>query len=193
MQHVLQNYSYHLPLLISTREFSQLPSSPEPFRFQVAWTTHERFKKALQDHWPTGATIVPALKSLTNALTVWNKEVFGNRFQRKRKLWARIQGVQRKLNEDHNPYLRKLKMRLKGQLRIVLDQIETFWMQKSRFEAIRDRDRNTRYFHTSTIIHRKFNHIEILQNDGDQWFIDSNEVRSMVRNFFQGLYTEEQT
>jgi len=84
-------------------------------------------------------------------------------------------------------------MRFKVQFRIVLDQIETFWMQKSKVEAIRGGDRNTWSFHTSTVIRQKFNLIEVLQNDDGEWVTDPDEVRSMVWNFFQGLYTEEQT
>jgi len=70
--------------------------------------------------------------------------------------------IQRQLSEGRNRYLLKLETRLKHELREVLDQIETFWIQKSRVEANRDDDRSTQYCHTSTIIRRKFNQIELL-------------------------------
>jgi len=47
-------------------------------------------------------------------------------------------------------------------------------MQKSRVEAIWDGDLNTRYFHTSTIIWRKFNRIEAFQNDDGEWVTERN-------------------
>lgn len=155
MQHLLQNYSDHLPLLVSTRGFAQIYSRLKLFRFQVVQTTHEGFGKGLQKNRPENTTIIPALRSLSRALNTWNKEVFGNLFRRKRKLWACFQGIQRKL-------MLKLETRLKGQLREVLDQTETFQMHKSRVEAIQDRDRNTHYLHTSTVTKRKFNRIEVL-------------------------------
>ncbi|KAJ8422962.1 hypothetical protein Cgig2_002711 [Carnegiea gigantea] len=135
----------------------------------LAWTTPEGFDKVLQEHWLNNTALVPALQTL---------EVFGNLFRRKRKLWARIPGIQTKLNQGRNPYLRKLETRLKGQLRTVLDQIEIFWMQKSRVEAIQDGDYNTRYFHMN--IRHKFNRIEVLQNDEGDWVTDSEQVNHMT-------------
>ena len=107
------------------------------------------------------------------------------------KLWACLQGIQRKLNEGCHRYLLKLEIKLKGQLREVLDQIDTFWMQKVRREAIRDGDGNTRYFHTSTIIRLKLNRIKALQDTTGQRIVDSESVLNVVGGFFMGLYTEE--
>ncbi|GKA76429.1 hypothetical protein Tco_0782890 [Tanacetum coccineum] len=60
-------------------------------------------------------------------------------------------------------------------------------------EALRDGDRNTTYFHTSTIIRRKFNRIEALKNDADEWILDQDELKNMMVSFFRNLYsiTEE--
>ncbi|KAJ8444073.1 LOW QUALITY PROTEIN: hypothetical protein Cgig2_030930 [Carnegiea gigantea] len=91
--HLLYNYADPLPLLISTCGFAQLLRSPNPFRFQVVWTTHEGFGK------------------------------------------------------------------------------------KSRVEAIRDGNRNTRYFHMNTVIHWKFNLIEVLQYDEGEWVTVPNETK----------------
>ena len=55
-------------------------------------------------------------------------------------------------NKGRHRYLLKLEVKLKGQPREVLDQIETFRMQKSRVEATQDGDRNIHHFHTSMLI-----------------------------------------
>ena len=52
---------------------------------------------------------------------------------------------------------------------MTLNQIETVWFQKSRMSAIRDGDRNTHYFHLSTIIRRKSNRTEALQDSSGTW------------------------
>jgi len=75
---------------------------------------------------------------------------------------------------------------------MVLDQIEMLWMQKERVEAIRDGDRNTWYYHTSTVVRRKVNRIEMLQEGEGNWVSDSQQISRMVRTFFVGLYYEEQ-
>ncbi|KAJ8430504.1 hypothetical protein Cgig2_010834 [Carnegiea gigantea] len=83
VQHLLQNYSGHLPLLLSLKGFAQIATIPKPFRFQVAWTTHEDLGAVLQDNWPADTKLVPALRSLSGTLDTWNKNVFGNPFCRK--------------------------------------------------------------------------------------------------------------
>ena len=78
-----------------------------------------------------------------------------------------------------------------GDLDKFLDQIDIFWFQKSRTEAIRDRDRNTRYYHLSTIVRRSFNRIEALQDAQGNWFWDDEGIKSMVRDFFLSLFSDD--
>ena len=47
-----------------------------------------------------------------------------------------------------------LEAKLRKELNVILNEIELFWFQKSRVEAIHDGDKNTKYFHISTIIRR---------------------------------------
>lgn len=66
------------------------------------------------------------------------------------------------------------------------------WFQKSRIEAICDGDRNTRYFHLSTVIRRrKRNRIEALQKKEGQWVMDANQVKGMVLDYWKNLFQEE--
>jgi len=97
---------------------------------------------------------VSNLYNLAAELSTWNKEVFGNLFRRKRKLWGRIEGIQRRLAAGAPLYLLKLERRLRLDLNQTLDQIAMSWFQKARVDQIEDGDRNTKHFHTSTIIRR---------------------------------------
>lgn len=65
--------------------------------------------------------------------------------------------------------LYKLEQKLRQQLDTVMREEELLWFQKSRMEAICDGDRNTKLFHHSTIIRRKRNRIEGLQDDNGVW------------------------
>ena len=47
----------------------------------------------------------------------------------------------------------------------VFEKKEVLWFQKSREKWIALGDRNTQYFHTSTIIRRRRNMIEMLKNE----------------------------
>jgi len=74
---------------------------------------------------------MPKLSELAVVLTTWNKEVFGNLFRRKRKLWARLEGIQRKIAEGAPRHILKLERRLRQELEKTLDQIAMLWFQKA--------------------------------------------------------------
>ncbi|KAJ8450542.1 LOW QUALITY PROTEIN: hypothetical protein Cgig2_020179 [Carnegiea gigantea] len=80
-----------------------------------------------------------------------------------------LEGIQKKLAQTPNRFLAKLEVQLKKELDEVLSQIELLWFQKSREDAIRDGDRNARYYHLSTIIRRKFNRIDSIQDANGNW------------------------
>ncbi|KAJ8431348.1 hypothetical protein Cgig2_002071 [Carnegiea gigantea] len=86
---------------------------------EVAWTKYIGFEKSVHDNWTDNVAVVSTLRSLSAALNKWNMEVFRNLFRRKRKLWARIQGIQRQLSQRRNRYLLNLETSLKQELREV--------------------------------------------------------------------------
>ncbi|CAJ2669285.1 unnamed protein product [Trifolium pratense] len=114
-----------------------------PFRFEAAWNTHENFKQVLQENWNRGRDLVFLLNNLTDNLKVWNKEVFGNIFKRKKELLARLNGIQNSRNYGYSNFLESLEKELQDQLATTLYQEECLWYQKSRGKWIADGDRNT--------------------------------------------------
>jgi len=49
--------------------------------------------------------ITQALGSLAKNMSQWNKEVFGNLFRRKRKVWAILKGIQQRFAYGTNHHL----------------------------------------------------------------------------------------
>jgi len=134
--------------------------------------------------------LVPALQHLVDNLGNWNREVFSNLFCRKQKTWARLEGIEKRLSAGGPRHLLNLETKLRKDLTVILNQIETFWFQKSRMEAICDGDRNTRYFHINTIIRRHFNRIETLKHNDGHWVTEADEVKRLVIDYFASLFTE---
>ena len=167
VRRLLQNQSDHYPFLIAPNGFAPINTVKRPFRFQAAWLTHEKFKDCLEESWRAHVPLHPLLHQVVDAFDKWNAETFGNLFRRKRIVWARLEGIQRSLSQQHNSSLIKLEAKWRRDLDEVLNQTDTLWFQKSRTEAIRDGDRNTRYYYLSTIMRRKLNRIEALQDAQD--------------------------
>lgn len=72
---------------------------------------------------------------------------------------------------------------------MVLEQEEVLWFQKSREKWIALGDRNTTYFHTSTIIRRRKNRIESLKGDDGRWISNLKDLEDLATDFYKWLYS----
>ena len=154
--------------------------------------THSGFDNLVRQGLKANTPMQDALGNLAEILNTQNKEVFGNLFQKKRKIQGRIEGIQRQLKGGGPRYLLKLERKLQNQLDDVLHQIELFWFQKSQIEYIRDGDRNTRFFHLNTIVRRRINRIEGLQLTDGTWVIEAQDLKIMVLDFLRPYVQRKQ-
>lgn len=53
-------------------------------------------------------------------------------------------------------------------------------------------DRNTRYFHGTTVVRRRRKHFSKIQNDNGDWVSDPEELERKVTGFYKKLYAEEE-
>ncbi|BBN70535.1 transposable element gene [Prunus dulcis] len=70
---------------------------------------------------------------------------------------ARVAGIQSSLCIQDNPFLADLEFNLKQEYAQILVQEEMMWMQKSRINWNKDGDRNTKFFHMTTVVLREIN------------------------------------
>ncbi|WCJ20597.1 LINE-1 retrotransposable element ORF2 protein [Euphorbia peplus] len=163
-----------------------------PFRYLMAWEDHSDFKNVVRHAWANLTSPVLAATVFKSNVTKWNREVFGNIFSRKHMILKRLAGVQRAISEGCNDYLILLERSLQNELIDVLRHEELLWFQKSRKQWLTKGDRNTKYFHLSTIIRRKQNKIEVIQLNNGNWIYDLNDIRSHAFNFYKNLFLEDQ-
>ena len=69
---------------------------------------------------------------------------------------------------------------------------EIYWKQKSRVSWLRDGDKNTAYFHATTIQRRRFNRIDKLCVGDDNWIEGEEIVHGEFKRFFENLFTAVQ-
>ncbi|KAA3482794.1 Retrovirus-related Pol polyprotein LINE-1 [Gossypium australe] len=63
--------------------------------------------------------------------------------------------------------------------------------KKSREKWIVQGDRNTKYFHTTTLVRRRRNKIEGLKNEMGAWITEPKDLKKMAVDYFQKLFTPE--
>ena len=169
--------SDHCPILLNTDPFEQKPS--KPFWFEQMWLIDPTFHSFIQDSWKASELIPSASSSLSRfprrleALIAnihsWNKTHFGNLFQHKTRLLARLRGIQVALAKKPFAFLYTLEHQLTQEYNTVLHQEYLFWCLKSRIMWLNYGDANTKFFHLKTIQRCSHSRVVTLKDDTSLW------------------------
>ncbi|XP_039035459.1 uncharacterized protein LOC120171922 [Hibiscus syriacus] len=151
-------YSDHNLILVNTDLGIPVDREKRPFRFEAAWLTHEEFKAVFSLAWDKKKdSLVNAVEETKNAIIEWKENRFGNIFKRKKTLMKRIQGIQRPSKYLYSAYLQELEKALEAEYQLVLNQEEILWFQKARLDWMLKGERNTKFFHLTTMVRRRYN------------------------------------
>lgn len=153
--HIPNFKSDHIPLWLKFKEASGYSRGKRPFRFLASWMTHDDFPGLVARNWNYQEEWNSNISSLTRVLKDWNKNVFGNIKYKKQRLMNRLDVISRSLSHGWNPFLLYLQDHLWREYEKVLFQEEIMWYQKSRCKWLQFGDKNTNYFHGTTIFRRK--------------------------------------
>ena len=93
-----------------------------PFKFQRFWLSDVTFPKVVENAWSQNIGLTEAIDIFQREATIWNKSHFGNIFARKRKIMARLNGIQRVLAMRPSSSLLDLENNLLKELDVVLRQ-----------------------------------------------------------------------
>lgn len=73
----------------------------------------------------------------------------------------------------------------------MLLQEEVLWMQKSPVDWLRLGDKNTKFFHTTTLVRRRRNRVETLMNDEGALLTDSTDLKNNALEFYKKLFSAD--
>ena len=65
------------------------------------------------------------------------------------------------------------------------------WMQRSRANWLKNRDKNTSFFHAYASARRKKNYIKCLKDDNGYSLEDTAVLNNHIQNYFSQLFTSE--
>ena len=100
------------------------------------------------------------MKYIKERIKKWNKDSFGNIMEEKEKLEKRIEEIKTQaIREGYTEDGKAEEQALINELMRREQQEEIIWKQKSRKLWLREGDRNTSFFHKSTVQHRQQNKI----------------------------------
>lgn len=82
----------------------------------------------MKDKWQSyNGDVHYKVNKLAGDLQEWNSKVVGNIFRKKRKLLARISGIQKSLCQNYNPFLVQLEEELVKEYELLRDQEAMYW------------------------------------------------------------------
>jgi ferredoxin-like protein FixX len=103
------------------------------------------------------------LKYIKYKLKEWNKEIFGNINQEKKNIEDKMRKLQKVcIAEGYTDDRKKEEIQMTQQWEARCQQEEILWCQKSQIRWLKEGERNTKFFHRTTIARRA--HKKILEN-----------------------------
>ena len=131
------------------------------------------------------------LEALKSKIKKWNKEEFGNIFQEKRKLEIRLQEIQSiGLNEGYSLALLEEEQLMEKKLEEREKQEELLWWQKSRIKWLREREKNSKFFHHSVIQSRFQKNIYSLKNEAGNILEGREEIEDLLNSHFSDILSD---
>ncbi|KAL5699305.1 hypothetical protein ACHQM5_030229 [Ranunculus cassubicifolius] len=190
--HLTAIESDHCPILLDSEPVHE--KYLKPFKFQAMWTRHSSYPDIISKSWSLSYPIDSILNLITKLkktkinLKKWNFEVFGNLGNNIKLVTEAIDTLQ---NLSPSKANLKEKKELEGKLEELLLCEEIFWQQKSRDKWIEAGEKNTKYFHASTVCRRKRNRIEWICDEFGDWFYTRKEIGAVLVDHFEKLLAPE--
>ena len=189
-----RNFSDHCPVLLRSKSIDW---GPKPFRIMDCWLNDTSFKKAVEESWTSnqqsgwgGYVLKEKIKALKNRLKVWNREQFGDTFNKYMKIQEDLNKMEEVTVDRQLSYLEVMtRKQLQEDLWVAARSHESLLRQKARSRWIKEVDCNSRYFHLMINASRRNNCLKGLLIDGT-WSEEPATVKEAVKVFFEQRFQE---
>ena len=170
-----------------------------PFRFEEFWLSHPDFEELVKSTWinftPTEGTKMSKfhqkLKHLKGAIKKWNHNTFGNIFKAQAMLSAEMKRIQQTIiTSGRTEELTKQEQDIESKNLERDKQEETLWRQKSRIRWLKNGEKNTIFFHKTTVQRRMINNITHIKNEQGEKIETHAGIEGEFINYFKKAHQE---
>ena len=117
--HLTRCVSDHYTVLLESNPSNEIHLS-RPFRFQSLWLSDLSFPRIVSEAWGFSRPFQVAIECFSRKASDWNKHHFGNIFGRKKRVLARLNGIQKALAENPSRSLIEMEKSLHKELNDLL-------------------------------------------------------------------------
>ncbi|XP_072080884.1 uncharacterized protein [Arachis hypogaea] len=163
------------------------------FKYEAYWEDHDECENVIRRGWGREGRsedenwnkLIKRMEGSKRELRKWSKVIFKRADHEIERMKARLQEIMSSdLAEERQEEIKELKRRTT----FLWKQEKKFWGQRVRIKWLRMGDKNTTFFHASTVQRRDKNRIEILKNANGEWISEEDEVRKMAEEYFESLF-----
>eukprot|EP00253_Pinus_taeda_P022431 PITA_22431 len=174
-------------------------SIKRPFRFEAFWFSHPEFKEFINKTWQNCNPIEHTkmerfqkkLKMLKAEIKRWNKTTFGNILKEKEQIIQEIKKTQQRIiSEGRSEDLAQKEQDMESKLLERERQEEVLWRQKSRIRWLREGEKNTKFFHKSTVQRRMRNQISQVTNGQGEKVETQEGIEQEFVHYFREMSKE---
>eukprot|EP00253_Pinus_taeda_P035376 PITA_35376 len=121
------------------------------------------------------------------------RETFGNIFDAQKELHKELKAIhQEVINSGHTDATLDRERNINKQIDERRKQEEIYWRQKSRIQWLKEGERNTKFFHRTTVQRRMHNQIPFIVNQDREKVEEHEQIEEVLLNHFQQVHREQE-
>uniref|UniRef100_A0A803PL04 Reverse transcriptase domain-containing protein n=1 Tax=Cannabis sativa TaxID=3483 RepID=A0A803PL04_CANSA len=181
--------SNHGPIILDT--LMKKGKGSRIFRFYEAWLREQSCAEVIKESWEKNLNrggadnLALLLKNTKHALQGWRKKGFGDVDAKIKILEDRLMWIQ--YQKDVEPWINE-EILVRQKITEEWKRSELMWKQRSRELWLMHGDRNSKFFHASTMVRRKRNHIWALHDKNGRRKELERDKGHILIDFFSDLF-----
>ncbi|KAL4366778.1 hypothetical protein GQ457_05G010670 [Hibiscus cannabinus] len=162
------------------------------FKFESKWLREDDCLETIKHSWnqrtgSTRALFLGKLKRTSRKLLIWSKSKYGRYRRKAEDLCKQIADIQAVPLTEESAQLMKV---LKDELDKENQMEEMFWHQRSRVNWLKFGDRNSKFFHATTIQNRRRNSIVKIKDKYGVWNENEDNIAAIFQAYFESLFSK---